>query len=298
VLLLQLMELKRDLAIVLRAIPFEERHRIVSALTENSGLITALARNSIQSRRFGGALEPFSASEWHFSQRPGAELCSLSEAHIRRGYEGLRKDFEKLALASVFNELILKLAPQGEPCPDLFRLHSNALAYLEESDKPGADLALLNFYLAKLLQWNGHQPQLELCLVCQAGLDGLLENGIPETTLSCLPADAGWVCPNCRTEQTRHVRMQGGFQNSLLRVSPRAIRDFQWGLLLPIRKAAAIAQASRQEHQELFRFMEALFVFHVPGFDRQPLRGLRFLDVESSLQPLPVSPPRNQLPLA
>src|SRR5688572_25025319 len=128
------MEPKRDLAIILKSIVFEERHRIVTALTENHGLVSALARNSIQSRRFGGSLEPFTASEWFFVGKPGAELFSIREAHVKRSYEGLRKSFERLSMASVFNELMMRLAPQHEPCPELFRMHSNALAALEEME--------------------------------------------------------------------------------------------------------------------------------------------------------------------
>src|SRR5262249_45008753 len=111
------MERKKDLAIVLRWVPYEDRHRVVTALTENHGRISALARNSIQSRRFGGALEPFAASEWHFVERPGAELYRVEEAQIRRGFEDLRKDFDRLSLASLLNEIILKLTHEREPCP-------------------------------------------------------------------------------------------------------------------------------------------------------------------------------------
>src|SRR5687768_422160 len=137
------MQHKQDLAIVLRTVVFEERHRIVTALTENHGRISALARNSIQSRRFGGSLEPFTAADWRFVEtRPGADLFRLEEANTRRGFENLRKDFERLSMASLFNELMLKLAPEHEPCPDLFRMHANALAVLDEMPGQGADLSL------------------------------------------------------------------------------------------------------------------------------------------------------------
>src|SRR6476620_10914476 len=109
------MEQKRDNAIILRTVPFEERHRIVTALTENNGQVTAMAKNCISSRRFGGSLDCFVASEWLFSQKPGADLVILQEAVAKRSFEGLRKDFERLSLASVFNELMMKLAPRHEP---------------------------------------------------------------------------------------------------------------------------------------------------------------------------------------
>src|SRR5476649_2404312 len=89
---------KRDTAIILRTVLYEERHRIVTALTEAHGLVTAMAKNCISSRRFGGALDPFVASEWLFTEKPGAEVLQLQEAVAKRSFEGLRKDFERLSL--------------------------------------------------------------------------------------------------------------------------------------------------------------------------------------------------------
>ena len=145
------MESRRDLAIVLRSVRYQDRHRIITALTENHGRVSALARNSIQSRRFGGALEPFAAGEWLFSERKGAELLNLNEASIRRSYEGLRGDFECLSAASALNEIVLRVAHPGEPCPELFRLHSNALAVLEEGADRLTVLILLNAYRSRIL---------------------------------------------------------------------------------------------------------------------------------------------------
>ncbi|MCM2323308.1 MAG: DNA repair protein RecO [Oligoflexia bacterium] len=308
------MEQKKDLAIVLRSVPYEERHRIVTALTEQHGQVSAMARNSIQSRRFGGTLDVFAASEWTFVEKPGAELCRLDEARIRRSYEGLRNDFERLSMASVFNELMLRLAPKQQACPELFRLHSNALAALEEAPKEGAvsaapllqaaepspaasdrppvwkhDLALLNGYLAKLLHWSGSQPQLLTCRGC----DTSIERVDPAVPLSARVADAGWICANCRSSEVRHVQGRAGesFHHAMLRIMPMAILDFHVSLVLPIRQVPLAAQASREEHQELFRFLEALFIYHLPGFDQKPLKGIRFLGLESSVQPQE-GPPR------
>jgi recombinational DNA repair protein (RecF pathway) len=302
------MQPKRDLAIVLRSVPYEDRHRIVTALTEHHGQISALARNSIQSRRFGGTLDPFVASEWQFAEKPGAELARLDEALIKRSFEGIRKDFERLSLASVFSEFMLRVAPKNEACTDLFKLHSNALVILEELPGPGsvlvnsstnlgsADaisvtheqflrsiLVLLNGYLTKCLQWSGNQPQLQACHSCKRSLDTLE----PNASLTCLILDAAWICPDCRTNQTHHIRDRGaqGFQAAQIRVTPMAIIDFLMSLVSPIRQIPTHAQASREEHAQLFQFIEALFAYHLPGFDQKPLNGLRFLGLESNLQP-------------
>jgi DNA repair protein RecO len=279
------MQPKRDMAIVLRVTPFEERHRIITALTENHGQVTAMAKNSISSRRFGGALEPFVAAEWLFTEKPGSDLLFLQEAVAKRSYEGLRKDFERLSLASVFSELMLRLAPKGEPCEELFRLHANGLAALEDLTDPGIELPLLNAYLAKVLQWSGSQPQLQACLGCGNPAHSL----DPALSVSCVVASAGWLCENCRRSQTHHVQGRGGFGHEALRVTPGAIRDFYTSLTVPIRQVPSRSQASKHEHQELFRFLEALFTFHVPGFDQQPIKGLRFLELESSVRHPPMS---------
>jgi DNA repair protein RecO len=277
------MQQKRDTAIILRAIPFEERHRIVTALTENHGQVTAMAKNSISSRRFGGALDPFVASEWLFNEKPGSDLLLLQEATVKRSFEGLRKDFERLSLASIFNELMIRLAPKHEACEELFRLHANALATLEELPGTGIDLTLLNGYLAKVLQWSGSQPQLQACLGCRAPVESLA----PGMGLSCVVVDAGWLCQSCRANHTYHVqdRASGStFGRSMLRVTPAAIQDFFTSLTVPIRQVPRSTRASPKEHQELFKFLEALFVYHVPGFDQQPLKGLRFLELESTVR--------------
>jgi DNA repair protein RecO len=277
------MEQKRDLAIVLRWVPYEERHRVVTALTERHGRVSALARNSIQSRRFGGALEPFTAAEWRFVERPGADLVRLEGAEIRRAYEGLRGGLERLALASVFNELMLRVAPEREECPELFRLHANALAELDErpadTAAPEADLALLNGYLAKVLQWSGNQPQLAACLGCETPLGSLA----PGTPLTCRVAEAGWICPSCRGTGTEHVRDREGqsLSHVLLRVTPAALDDLRACFALPVRQVPGAMTASLAERRALFAFLEGLFAYHVPGFDRTRLKGLRFLGLES-----------------
>jgi DNA repair protein RecO len=263
------MEPTRDLAIVLRAVPYQERHKIVTALTENHGQVTAIAKNCISSRRFGGTLEPFAASEWMFTEKPGAEMAYLQEARIRRGYEGLRGDFERLAAAGVLTEVMLKITQRGEPCRELFVIHSNALAALEESREPGTDVTLLNVFFAKVLAASGNQPRLDACLSCERALEEQTE------AVSCLVADAGWLCASCRGSGTRQT--SGEFTSAFLRATPAAIDDFRRFQALSVRQGHAEARAGRPEQVELFRFLEALVAYHLPGFDREPLKGLRFL---------------------
>lgn len=259
---------------------------MITALTEKNGKISALARNSVQSRRFGGCLEPFAASTWRMASKNSSDLFYVESAAIRKSFEGLRGDFEILALASVFNELMIRIAPEREPCDDLFKLHSNALAFLEElankSREAGAEggveprllLTLLNAYLAKVLQWNGTQPQLLRCLGCEKSLLDFSA----ETRLRCHIAIACWTCPECRQVRPDSAADYApGFQHQFFEATQAAVGDFYIGLTTPIRKVTELSQGSVTDQKMLFVLMESLLIYHVPGFDRTPLKGLRFI---------------------
>lgn len=262
------MQALEDLAIVLRVTLYQDRHRVITALTEGHGQISVLAKNAVQSRRFGGALELFTASSWNFTHTPGSEFYHLSEAHPKESFAGIRTRFEKLALASAFNEIMIKLAPLNEACPDLFRLHANALSTLATlAPSSESEMKLLNAYLAKILQWSGHQPAFQFCMQCQKSLNDVSS----QQRVFCSVPDAGWIC--CQPD------------HSLIPVSPLALQDFLTSLRIPIRQIPVQAKASEEAHRELFRFLESLLIYHVPGFDRHPLKSLRFLELESNLPP-------------
>lgn len=273
------MEQKRDLAIVLRSVPFEERHLIVTALTQNNGRISAVARNAVHSRRFGAALELFTAGEWLFTEHGSSELHRLDEAETKHPFEGLRKDFERLALASVFTEIMLRVSQSNQPCEQLFKLHSNALMALEETPDPTRLLLLLNIYIGKVLQWCGNQPDLTKCLKCGISLQDLIQKDKENPVqVHCITDMAGWVCPNCNTQRGNAVELT-------------AIIDLCAGLGHPIRQILKELDRKDTEqqkaHQPLFTFLESLLAYHVPDFDRRQINGLKFLGLESNLQPAP-----------
>lgn len=266
------MEPLRDRAIVLKSIPYEDRHRVVTALTESHGKVTALARNSIHSRRFGGTLEPFAASEWFFTQKPGADMLSLSEAKILRSYDGIRKDIERLTLASSFNEILLKVSLPGDSQRELFKLHSNALLAVEELTDLNHILPLLNAFLAKVLQWCGNQPLFHLCRSCEKSLgDAYSEIQGKSSSFLCLIQDAGWLCRSC--EESSGLLSE----NKKIRIDALAMKDFYTFMNTPIRQALDELSGTKEIHADLFEFLEALVMYHIPGFDRAPIKSFEIL---------------------
>ncbi|MFZ9595186.1 MAG: DNA repair protein RecO [Bdellovibrionia bacterium] len=276
------MEVFKDLALVLKTIAYQDRHRIVTALTQNHGQITVLAKNAIQSRRFGGSLDLFVVSEWQFTMKPGAELYFLNETQVRESFEGLRKDFQKLSLASVLNEVILRITPEAVGSSDFFRLLFNSLTCITEC-QAGIEVPLLNAFLAKILQCSGHPPLLTQCASC----DTRLEQLDPTVRLSLSISKASWVCPTCSFQKTAHLQDRHGesLEQVLKKLSVGMIQEIKTLLEVPIRQVPLHIRGSIPDHHELFEFFEAFMIFHLPGFDRKPLNGIRFLGLKSNLQP-------------
>ena len=257
------MEKKRDLTIVLRSVRFEERHRIVTGLTETQGRVSGMARNSISSRRFGGTLEPGVASLWHFVEKPGAELVRIEETEIRREFAGIRKSLERLSASAWLCELVLLIAPEREPVPELFRLLANALAWLDES--PETEIRekyglFLNLAAGKMLQLSGTQPRIAACESCELPI----ENSNPETRFRGIPERASILCTHCRPDGTDIL-------------SAQSLIDLLGGLSLPIRKALENPSAPGRQHRALFHFIENLLVHHAPGFDPSKVRSREML---------------------
>ncbi len=281
-------ELQKDHAIVLRLLRYQERHQIVTALTENFGLVSAIARNSVQSRRFGGCLEPFTASLWHFQLSSG--MAQLKEAHFvhslgpDHSLSDLLGDYEKYTLASAFCELLLKILKEDEPVPSIFRLLANSLWQLAAWPSQQEKLSLLIVYLGKLLQTLGLQPALQHCHRCQC----LLSELPLEQAVFGLPAEAAWICLACY-----HTHAQSRLQPGVT-VPGASLRLLHHQLTVSIRSLALAQQAALRgavsEQLALFEFLMRLYAFHVPELTVTPVRSLDAFLAALALPPLHLGP--------
>lgn len=261
---------------------FEDRHIIVTALTSQSGRITAMARNAVQSRRFGGTLDSFTASEWRFRTREGDKIVRLEEATLKYGFNGLRTDFDRLITASTMTEIALKVALPGQAEAYLFRLHSNALMGVEQSQSPAEREALLGLYILKTLKWYGSEPNLIKCLGCGLGLELLRSDEVIRLSAS----EAGWHC-----EREASCRAQAGALaydplSAVTLVTLDAARK------LPIRDASVKLAAAIDSRglSTTIQWLEKLLVFHIPGFDREPLKSRSFISANRSNERPPEVP--------
>ena len=258
------MERQSELVITLRTVRFEERHQIVTGLTENLGKIQAIARNSVSSRRFGGTLEPGTAALWHFVDKPGSDLARLEEAEIRREFKQIRASLEKLSSAAFIIEMMMMIAPDREPVPELFKLLANALTWLDETPERTA-LPRLPFFissvLGKILQASGSHPRIGTCESCQQTVESFPADARFAATID----RAGILCWNCGAK---------GRANSIGR---QALLELLFALGHPLRKGLDQPLAATHEHRLLFQLLEEFLIHHIPGFDSKAIRSRTLL---------------------
>lgn len=259
--------MERDIGFVLKSTAYQERDLIVSLFTEHKGRISAIARNGVQSRRFGGSLDFFLASEFEMDPKSlrlsdvsDEALIQLLSAQPRHSIRGITRSLEKLSAASCMNELLLKTLPPHRPASEMFRLYSNALTAIEEGTESHAIL-VLNAFILKLTQWLGVQPSLTRCVSCSKTL-----TEISGESLRPLVSKGTWTCLDCRADPSEAGR-------TLLTVS--VVADALQAMLQPIRRIEW--NASADEHRALLEYLEQHLAFFVPGFEKAELSSTRFL---------------------
>ena len=106
--------------LVLRQTVTKETDLILTVLTPDLGKIPVIARGARRKNsRLAAACQLLAYSELTVYQK-GAWYM-LDEASTIELFDGVRQDFENLALASFFAELTESVAEEGSPAPELLR---------------------------------------------------------------------------------------------------------------------------------------------------------------------------------
>jgi len=146
-------------ALVLRAAEIKENDRLITALTEQLGVVRAFANGAKRPKSpLHGACQPFAHGELELTRRRDTYVVTGAQA---RGvfFEGLAAELSRLALANYFGALCVELAPKEEPAPEHLRLALNALHFLSAGLRP--QLLLKSVVELRLLCLAGYMPDLE-----------------------------------------------------------------------------------------------------------------------------------------
>lgn len=156
-------------AIVLRTWPFHEADLLVSLFTRDQGKVKGIARHAMRSRRrFGGALEPATHVQAHYTERPRQDLVRLDSFEILWSPLTASPQYVQVAGLQLIAEVLEEVLPDLASDDNIFRL---ALTALRAMDQGSVWLPVTYFclWMSRLLGW---LPELGHCAACGLDLRG------------------------------------------------------------------------------------------------------------------------------
>ena len=175
-------------AVVLRAVDYKETDRILTLLTDQSGLMIVKAQGCRRKNSPLAAPTQLLAYS-HMTLFEYRDHYSIKEATVQEQFLGVRDDLAKLSLASYIAEVAQSVGVEGEANPELLSLTLNSLYALDKLHKP-LELVRAAFDL-KCMSIAGYAPLLDACAVC----------GLPQPVEPRLNLQEGVLhCKSCKGE--------------------------------------------------------------------------------------------------
>lgn len=179
------MSLYREQGVVLRTQKLGEADRIVTLLTQNRGLIRAVAKGVRRtSSKFGARLEPFMVADLQLFT--GRSLDTITQASTLGAYgPPITADYERYRAGSAMVETAERLTDAG-PAPEQYRLLIGALRTLAQARI--APELVRDGYLLRAMAAAGWEPGFDVCVRC----------GAPGPHEFVVVQLGGAVCHDCR----------------------------------------------------------------------------------------------------
>lgn len=247
------MALRRDEAVVIRAMNYGEADKIVSLYTPRFGKVKGIAKGARKPKnKLSYSLEPFNLGQLLFFERENVELCSIRSFDVMERFDELRRDLKKLSFASASVELVDAVSVEGVPDERGFELLVEYLSLMRSSNDP--ELLTYAFALRFMAQ-SGFKPQLELCVSCLRPI-----NSNPAFN----PVSGGLICRGCLGSSPEAFPIEMGTARTM-----RKLMELDLGLVGRVRASERCRREMReairsfirhQTERELrsFQFMETL----------------------------------------
>src|SRR2546423_4851093 len=173
-------------AIVLRRLDYGEADRILTILSREHGKFSAIAKGARRGKaRNGSALDLFSHSKMMLAK--GRNLDVVAQVERTGDVRNISGDLKRTAYASLVAEVVDKVLEDRHPVDDIFELVVSTLGRLNAPERSSrADAA---WFLMRLLDLLGYQPQLSQCPSCSQAL--------PEAAGWFSPLLGGILCARC-----------------------------------------------------------------------------------------------------
>ena len=149
--------------LVLRETETKETDKILTVLTPDLGKISLIARGARRRNSpLAAGCQLLAYSELTIYQRGAWRY--VSEASTIELFDGVRRDFELLSMASYFAELTESVSGEEQPAPEILSLLLNALYALSALKKD--PLLVKPVFELRLMALSGFEPLADGCAVC------------------------------------------------------------------------------------------------------------------------------------
>lgn len=151
------------MGLVLRATKTGESDRVLSILTPEHGVISAMAKGALRLKsKLFSATGLLCYSE--FTLFEGKTLYVVDEAQVHSVFWGVHNDVQNMALAMYFAELAGLFSPAGEEAAGLLKLMLNSLYFLSEGKRTPHFIKPV--FELRALSLAGYMPNLVACADC------------------------------------------------------------------------------------------------------------------------------------
>ncbi len=183
------------MGLVLRATKTGENDRVISMLTPEHGVISAMAKGSLRLKnKLFSCTGLFCYGE--FTLFEGKSMYTVNEGQVHEVFFGLHEDIDSMAHAMYFSELVTAMSPHGQEADTQLKLLLNTFYFLSSRKREPALLKLI-FELRTMCN-SGYQPDLVACGSCM-----------------CFSADAfyfdieygGILCKSCADESAHSCNL-------------------------------------------------------------------------------------------
>ena len=157
--------IQKTIGTVIRVVDYGDSDQILSVLTPDRGKISFMAKGARKSsKRFGGALDLLTQSEFVFYDREG--LKSLNQATLLATHRQLQTDYDRLTSALRCARTINRLLEDDQEALDVFELFERLLQTLSDESAPEMLGVYELAFKLKLMLRLGWAPILDVCTNC------------------------------------------------------------------------------------------------------------------------------------
>ena len=252
-------------AIVIRAFPLRDSHKIITFYTPDFGKVKAVAYGVKSPKsKLSGSLELLNHGMLLFNYRENRDLQSLTGFDLIEGFDGIRTDFAKITYGCYFAELVDAVASEGDANPEVFELLRYTYHFLVDAN----DVPLLaRSFEIKFLNLAGFAPQLSQCSNCGSVVTPSpprnSQRGQNTSVVMFFSVrHGGLLCESCQHRDTDTFTIAPGSCELL-----KSLRKSDFNKLNRIR-------ASERNHRELKLILGSFIQYHT----ERKLKSLKFIE--------------------